>query len=42
VVTMTDPLGNVTTNTYDSHGNLLTVTAPQPNNNTSPSLTQFL
>ncbi|MGB7229083.1 MAG: RHS repeat-associated core domain-containing protein [Candidatus Acidiferrales bacterium] len=41
VLTMTDPLGNVTTNTYDSHGNLLTVTTPKPNSNTAASETQF-
>ena len=41
VLTMTDPLGNVTTNTYDAHGNLLTVTTPQPSGNTAASVTQF-
>ena len=41
VLTMTDPLGNTTTNTYDAQGNLLTVTTPQPNGNTSASVTQF-
>ena len=41
VLTMTDPLGNLTTNTYDPHGNLLTVTTPKPNANTSASVTQF-
>jgi RHS repeat-associated protein len=41
VLTMTDPLGNVTTNTYDAHGNLLTVTAPQPSSNIPASVTQF-
>ncbi|MFZ0641082.1 MAG: IPT/TIG domain-containing protein [Candidatus Acidiferrales bacterium] len=41
VLTMTDPLGNVTTNTYDSHGDLLTVTTPKPNSSTSASETQF-
>ncbi len=41
VLTMTDPLGNVTTNTYDSHGNLTSVTTPAPNSNTPASVTQF-
>lgn len=41
VLTMTDPLGNVTTNTYDPNGNLLTVTSPAPNGNTPASATQF-
>jgi RHS repeat-associated protein len=41
VQTTTDALGNVTTNTYDSHGNLLSVTTPPPNGNTSGSETQF-
>jgi RHS repeat-associated protein len=40
-LTVTDPLGNVTTNTYDGNGNLLTVTAPKPDANTSASVTQF-
>ncbi|MBZ5689021.1 MAG: IPT/TIG domain-containing protein [Acidobacteriia bacterium] len=42
VLTMTDPLNNVTTNTYDPHGNLLTVTTPSPDGGTTPgALTQF-
>ena len=41
VLTATDPLGHVTTNTYDSHGNLLSVTTPAPNSNTAASVTQF-
>jgi RHS repeat-associated protein len=41
VLTMTDPLGNTTTNTYDANGNMLTVTAPQPDSNTPASVTQF-
>jgi RHS repeat-associated protein len=41
VLTATDPLGNTTTNTYDAHGNLLTVTSPAPNGNTAGSVTQF-
>jgi RHS repeat-associated protein len=40
VLTTTDPLGNVTTNTYDTNGNLLTVTAPKPNSSTNASLTR--
>ncbi len=40
-LTVTDPLGNVTTNTYDAHGNLLTVTTPGPNGSTAASVTQF-
>lgn len=28
VLTMTDALGNTTTNTYDANGNLLTVSSP--------------
>ena len=41
LLTVTDPLGNVTTNTYDGHGNLLTVTTPKPNSSTAASVTQF-
>jgi YD repeat-containing protein len=41
VLTMTDAFGHVTTNTYDTHGNLLTVTTPAPNANTAASMTQF-
>ena len=36
VLTMTDPLGNVTTNTYDTNGNLLTVTSPAPTETPPP------
>jgi RHS repeat-associated protein len=36
-----DPLGNVTTNTYDSHGNLTSVTSPAPGGGASTSVTQF-
>jgi YD repeat-containing protein len=38
---VTDRLGNSTTNTYDTHGHLLTVTSPQPNRGTAGSVTQF-
>lgn len=38
---MTDPLSNRTTNTYDTQGNLLSVTTPVPNGNTAASVTQF-
>ena len=41
VLTMTDPLGNTTTNTYDANGNLLSVTSPAPNGRTPASVTQF-
>jgi YD repeat-containing protein len=34
VLTMTDPIGHVTTNAYDTHGNLVSVTSPAPNNST--------
>ena len=40
-LTVTDPLGNVTTNTYDANGNLLTVTSPAPNGTTAASVTHF-
>ena len=30
-LTVKDPLGNVTTNVYDTHGNLTPVTTPKPN-----------
>jgi YD repeat-containing protein len=30
-LTVKDPLGNVTTNVYDTHGNLTSVTTPEPN-----------
>jgi YD repeat-containing protein len=38
---MTDPLNHVTSNTYDSHGNLLSVTTPAPGGGTAASVTQF-
>src|SRR5204863_8082639 len=38
---MTDPLGNVTTNAYDSKGNLTSVTSPAPNASTPASVTHF-
>ena len=38
---VTDPLSHVTTNTYDAHGNLKTVTTPAPNGSTAASVTQF-
>ena len=41
VLTVTDPLGNVTTNAYDAHGNLQSVTSPAPNGSTAASVTQF-
>jgi RHS repeat-associated protein len=41
VLTATDPLGNTTTNTYDSNGNLLTVTSPVPSAGIPVSVTQF-
>lgn len=40
-LTAQDALGNTTTNTYDSHGNLTSVTTPAPNNTTTASKTQF-
>ena len=41
VVTMTDALGNIATNVYDTKGNLTSVTTPQPNGTTPASVTQF-
>jgi RHS repeat-associated protein len=41
VLTATDPLGNTTTNTYDTNGNLLTTTAPSLGAHTSPSVMSF-
>ena len=41
VLNTTDPLGNVTMNTYDSHGNLLTVTTPPPGPGVAGSVTTF-
>ena len=41
VLSDTDQLGYVTTNTYDSKGNLLSVTTPAPGNRPSGSITQF-
>jgi len=42
VLTATDPLGNVTTNTYDTKGNLLTTTTPSPDGGSTPaSVTTF-
>jgi RHS repeat-associated protein len=40
-LTVTDPLGQVTTNTYDANGNLLTVTTPSPDGVAAGSVTQF-
>jgi RHS repeat-associated protein len=40
VASMTDPLGHVTSNSYDSHGNLLSVTTPALSGG-SASVTQF-
>jgi RHS repeat-associated protein len=40
-LTVTDPLGSVTTNKYDAHGNLVSVTSPAPDANALPSVTQF-
>ena len=40
-LTVTDALGQITTNTYDAHGNLLTVATPAPTSNTASSVTQF-
>lgn len=37
----TDPLGNVTTNTYDANGNLLSVTSPAPAAGVAASVTRF-
>jgi RHS repeat-associated protein len=41
VLTATDPLGNVTTNTYDAKGNLLTTTTPSPDGVHPGSKTTF-
>jgi RHS repeat-associated protein len=41
VLTATDPLGNTTTNTYDTKGNLLTNTAPSLGGHSGPSTTSF-
>jgi RHS repeat-associated protein len=41
VLTTTDPLGNVTTNTYDTYGNLTKVTTPAPGTGAPASVTQF-
>ena len=42
VLKATDPLGNETTNTYDSAtDNLLTTTSPVPAAGVAPSVTQF-
>jgi RHS repeat-associated protein len=38
---VTDPLGNVTTNTYDANGNLLTTTTPSPDGTSPGSTTTF-
>jgi RHS repeat-associated protein len=35
VLTVTDPLGHTTTNVYDTHGNLTSVTSPAPNGSTA-------
>ncbi len=40
-MTATDPLGNTTTNTYDTNGNLLTTTTPSPDGTTVGSKTSF-
>ncbi len=34
---VTDPMGQITTYTYDAFGNLRTVTVPKPDNNTHPT-----
>ena len=41
VLTAMDPLGNVTSNTYDPHGNLLTTTTPSPDGFSAGSTTIF-
>ena len=42
LLTSTDPNGNTTTNTYDTHGNLLSTTTPSPDGGTTPgSVTSF-
>lgn len=38
---MTDPLGHVTTNSYDAKGNLTSVATPAPGGSTPASVTQF-
>jgi RHS repeat-associated protein len=42
VLTATDPLGHVTTNAYDTHGNLTSITTPRPSTETPASMTQFV
>ena len=41
VLTATDPFSHQTTNVYDAHGNLLTVTTPPPGGSTPASVTTF-
>lgn len=40
-LTVTDPLGNTTTNAYDANGNLTSVTSPAPDATTPASVTHF-
>jgi len=43
VLTSTDPLGHTSSNTYDSHGNLLSTTTPSPDGGTTAaSTTSFI
>ncbi len=41
VLTATDPLSHTTTNTYDTRGNLTSVTTPSPDGTIAPSVTTF-
>ena len=41
-LTVTDPLGNVTTNGYDANGNLTSITSPAPDGTTAASVTGFV
>jgi RHS repeat-associated protein len=41
ISSITDPLGHVTTNTFDSNGNMLTTTAPPIGGRTPPTTTSF-
>jgi len=40
-LTVTDALNHVTTNAYDTHGNLISVMTPAPNGSTAASVTRF-